>query len=121
MPRIRPSDDTGDILPVLSVSDLSKDTDAVVREVTLRLRMLTGQWWENRTTGCAIIDMIRESRMTETDLQAISSYLSTYIAQTTGVIDVRDINVSSSGRRFLYSCTVITDTGSAPVEYTFTR
>jgi len=83
--------------------------------------MLTGQWWENRTTGCAIIDMIRESRMTETDLQAISSYLSTYIAQTTGVIDVRDINVSSSGRRFLYSCTVITDTGSAPVEYTFTR
>ena len=116
---IRPSDSSGDILPVLSVSDLSTGPEAVVRLVGLRLRLLTGQWWENRTAGCASVELLRESRLTESDLQALSSYLSSYIAKTPGVVDVRDISISSSGRRFFYSCTVITETGTAPVEYSY--
>jgi len=119
MLSIRPSDSSGDILPVLSVSDLSAGPEAVARLVGLRLRLLTGQWWENRTFGCASVELLRNSRLTEHDLQALSSYLSSYIAQTQGVVDVRDISISSSGRRFFYSCTVITESGTAPVEYSY--
>ena len=119
MMSVRPSDPTGDILPVLSIHDLSFGSEAVARLVGLRLRMLTGQWWENRSTGNAAVQLMRESRLTDTDLQALSSYLSSYIAQTQGVVDVRDISISASGRQFLYSCTVITEDGSAPIEYSY--
>ena len=49
MMSIRPSDSSGDILPVLSVSDLSTGPEAVARLVGLRLRLLTSAFG----SGCS--------------------------------------------------------------------
>ena len=48
---LRPVDNNGDILPVLSSADLLRDVLAVARLVKDRLEMLSGDWWENLTWG----------------------------------------------------------------------
>ena len=114
---LRPVDASGDILPVLSSSALLRGAPAVARLVQDRLELLTGDWWENESWGNSIIDLMKDSRFTEADTQALANYLTSYIRQTNGVQEVRDVAFSAAGRRFSYSCTVETDTGEAGIRY----
>ena len=115
---IRPLDNGGDILPVLSSSDMDQDAMAVKRLTEYRLNLLAGDWWENETWGNEILDMLRESRFTEGDLQALASYITSYIRETPGVRDVDDVTFSvGDGRQFAYSCTVETDDGYAQIDF----
>ena len=114
---LRPVDGSGDILPVLSSSALVSDPESVVLLVRDRLNLLSGEWWENPSWGCGIFDMIRSGRVTERDVSALSSYLSSYIAATRGVQSVEDVRTAVSGRRFSYSCRVMTEQGSGMVSY----
>ena len=56
---IRPLDDNGDIMPVLSSSDMHQDDMAVKRMIGYRLDLLAGDWWENETWGNEILDMLK--------------------------------------------------------------
>ena len=114
---VRPADGAGDILPVLASSDLASGAAAVARLAECRLKLLAGDWWENPAWGCEVLDLLRESRLSEEDLQALSSYLSSYIRETPGVRDVRDAAFSVSGRRYRYACTIDTGDGAAEVSY----
>ena len=113
----RPVDASGDILPVLSTSVLVSDPESVVLLVRDRLNLLSGEWWENPSWGCEIFDMIRAGRVTENDISALSSYLSSYIAATPGVRSVEDVHTAVSGRQFTYSCRVLTEKGSGNVSF----
>ncbi len=114
---LRPVDEDGDILPVLSSADLLRDVLAVARLVKDRLELLAGDWWENLTWGNGIINMLQESRLTEADMQALVSYLSSYIRETPGVLDVRDAVGSVNGKQFSFSCVVETEYGEAVINY----
>lgn len=115
---LRPVDETGDILPVLSSATLLRDAPAVARLVKDRLELLAGEWWENPAWGNAVLDMIQESRFTEADQQVFASYITSYIRETPGVRDVDDVTFSiGEGRQFSYSCTVVTDNGYAEVDF----
>ncbi len=114
---LRPVDASGDILPVLSTSVLVSDPESVVLLVRDRLNLLSGEWWENPAWGCEIFDMIRDRRVTESDVSALSSYLSSYIAATPGVRSVEDVHTAVSGRQFTYSCRVLTEQGSGEASY----
>ena len=114
---LRPIDDSGDILPVLSSSDLVSDPESVVLLVRDRLNLLSGEWWENPAWGCEIFDMICSGRITESDVSALASYLSSYIAATPGVKSVEDVQTAVSGRQFTYSCRVLTEQGSGNVSF----
>ena len=114
---LRPADDSGDILPVLSSSALVSGSLAVVQLVRDRLNLLSGEWWENPARGCEIFDMIRDRRVTQQDVSALSSYLSSYIAATHGVQSVEDVRTAVSGRQFTYSCRVLTSAGSGTVTW----
>ena len=114
---LRPVDENCDILPVLSSADLIRGAPAVVRLVKDRLELLAGDWWENPAWGNGIINMLQESRLTEADTQALVLYLSSYIRETSGVMDVRDAVGSVFGRQFLYSCVVDTEYGEAVINY----
>ena len=48
---LRPVDASGDLLPVLSSSDLLSGPEAVARLVQYRLSLLRGEWWENPENG----------------------------------------------------------------------
>ncbi len=114
---LRPDDASGDILPVLSASVLVSGPDAVTLLVRDRLNLLSGEWWENPARGCEIFDMIRAGRVTEKDVSALASYLSSFIAATHGVQSVEDVRTAVSGRQFAYSCRVLTSAGNGTVTW----
>ena len=113
----RPVDETSDILPVLSASDMLTGVLAEAELVRNRLKLLTGEWWENPDWGNGILEMLKESRLTEADQQVLSNYISGYIRKTPGVLDVREGKVSVEGRRFRYSCEIVTENGTANIQY----
>jgi hypothetical protein len=114
---LRPVNDTGDILPVLSTSALLSGARAVARLVEDRLNLYAGDWWENPAWGNRVIEMLRESRLTEADAQAMATYLTSYIRKTDGVEDVREVRFAVEDRQFSYSCTVLTENGPADIRY----
>jgi hypothetical protein len=114
---LRPTDNTGDILPVLSSSVLLSGARAVARLVEDRLNLYVGDWWENPARGNQVIEMLRENRLTEADAQAMATYLTSYIRKMDGVEDVREVRFAVEDRRFSYSCLVLTEEGSAQMSY----
>ncbi len=114
---LRPVDSSGDILPVLSSSVLVSGSLAVTQLVRDRLNLLSGEWWENPAWGCEVFNMIRDRRVTEQDASALYSYLCSYISATRGVRSVDDVKTAVSGRRFTFSCRVLTEDGSGDIDY----
>ena len=115
----RPVDASGDILPVLSSSDLLTGARAEAELVRNRLKLLKGDWWENPDWGNGILEMLKESRLTEADQQVLANYISGYIRKTPGVLDVREGKVSVEGRRFRYSCEIVTEDGAAGISFEY--
>ena len=113
----RPADASGDILPVLSAADLLTGIRAETQLIRDRLNLLTGDWWENPEWGNGVLELLRESRLTETDRQILANYLSDYIRKTPGVVDVREVKCSFEGGQFRYECTVETGAGTARMSY----
>ena len=113
----RPADASADILPVLSAADLLTGIRAETQLIRDRLNLLTGDWWENPEWGNGILELLRESRLTETDRQILANYLSDYIRKTPGVVDVREVKCSFGGGQFRYECTVDTGAGTARISY----
>ena len=114
---IRPADEQGDVMPVLSRADMLQGAEAVAALVRDRLEMLSGEWWEDPARGNALPDMLKESRLTEADGPALAAYLTSYIRQTSGVRDVRNAAFSAEGRQFRFTCTVGTADGDAEIRY----
>ena len=116
---LRPVDAAGDILPVLSSRTLLSGPEAVAQLVEYRLSLLAGEWWENAGMGFSILEVMRTSRLTEDSGSALTSMITSYIRETSGVQEVEDVRFSVSGRVFSYSCSVRTEEGSASVSYDF--
>ena len=116
---LRPVDENGDILPVLMSASLLKGVDAVARLVKDRLELLAGDWWENPAWGNEVVEMMRASRLREAETQALAKYVTSYIRQTPGVLEVEDAAISVEGRRFSFSCRVDTEAGPAEIDYSF--
>ena len=114
---IRPADEQGDVMPVLSRADMLQGAEATAALVRDRLELLSGEWWEDPARGNATIDMLRESRFTEADGQALAAYLTGYIRRTPGVREVREAAFSAEGRQFSFSCAVETGDGTTQVAF----
>ena len=114
---IRPEDQNGDVLPVLASASLYTGINAEALLTKDRLKLLTGDWWENPAWGNAAVELLKTSRFTAADQQVLASYLSDYIRKTPGVRDVRDVQYFTDGRTFHYQCFIDTDNGSAAIEY----
>ncbi len=114
---LRPADASGDLLPVMSSSDLLSGPEAVARLVQYRLSLLRGEWWENPENGFFLFDEMRENRITEAEASTVASQITAYIRETPGVRDAENARFTVSGRRFSYSCTVRTEEGQADVHY----
>ena len=115
--KLRPVDQSGDILPVLHASDMFSGSLAVAKLVEDRLNLFSGDWWENPSWGNEILRMLQEGRLTEADAQSLSTYLSGYVRSTSGVKEVQDEKWDISSRRFSWSCTALTEYGSAAINY----
>ena len=116
---IRQVDESGDILPVLSSAAPVRGAPAAALLIRERLDLLTGEWWEYPDRGNGILAMLQEARPTEADRQAMAVYLTSYIRETPGVREIRDVSFTTEARQFAYSCTVETADGSASIHYEF--
>ena len=115
--RIRPTDENGNVLPVLHTGEMFSGALAVASLVESRLELDAGDWWENSSWGNEVLRMLQEGRMTQADSQALSTYLTAYVRETPGVQDVTDVRFSVEGHRFGWSCTVLTEYGKAGIEF----
>ena len=109
---LRPMDDTGDILTVSSASRMCSGADAVGFLAFLRLKLYQGDWWEDEEEGNEILELLRRNRISSGNLSLLSSSISAYLAETPGVLDVRDAAISLSGHVASYSCQLITGEGA---------
>ena len=105
---IRPMDDTSDILPVSSATKMCSGADAVGFLAFLRLKLYQGDWWEDEEEGSEILELLRRNRISSGNLPLLSSSISNYLAQTPGVLDVRDADIAFNGHIASYSCKLIT-------------
>ena len=111
---LRPMDENGDILPVSSSSRMCSGANAVGHLAFLRLKLYQGDWWEDEEEGCGILELPRRNRISSGNLSLLSSSLSAYLAETPGVHDVQDADISLNGHLASYSCTLITGEGELP-------
>ncbi len=115
--RMRQTDENGDVLPVLHTGEMFSEALAVALLVESRLELYCGDWWENPAWGNEILRMLQEGRLTNADAQALSTYLTEYVRETSGVQDVTDVRFSVEGHRFSWECSVLTEYGSASVSF----
>ena len=115
--KMRPVDPDGDVLPVLHTGEMFSGALAVASLVQSRLVLYSGDWWENPSWGNEILRMLQEGRLTQADAQALSTYLTEYVRETSGVQDVMDVRFSVEGSRFGWECTVLTEYGKAGIEF----
>ena len=115
--KMRPTDENGDVLPVLQTGEMLSGALAVAQLVDSRLNLYSGDWWENPSWGNEILRMLQEGRLTDSDAQPLSTYLAEYVRETSGVQDVTDIRFTTEKARFSWSCTVLTEFGSALAGY----
>jgi hypothetical protein len=102
---------------VLSVSDLIQGALTTAKHIDYRLKLLAGEWWEYPDQGNQILRMLQASRLTEADAPALSSYLSSYIAETPGVFSIENAETTVTNRSFRYSCTALTGDGKLTVTF----
>ena len=100
-------DDSGDVLPVTSPEDLARGTEAVAIGLADHLRMFTGEWWEYPERGNGIFDLIAGERVTEKQVPALCSYLSSYVGSFPEVEEVTDVQGSVMNGVFTYTATAI--------------
>ena len=98
-------DDSGDVLPVTSPEDLARGTEAVAIGLADHLRMFTGEWWEYPEKGNGIFDLIAGERVTEKQVPALCSYLSSYVGSFPEVTQVEDVQGRVMNGVFSYSAT----------------
>jgi len=109
---IRPVDTSGDILPVSSVSSLLSGPTAMGQLARNRLRLLKGDWWETPEEGFQALELIRNDRITENNVDQLSAYISSFLLETPGVIAVEEVDAEMTGRTFSYACRLIGEDGS---------
>ena len=111
---LRPMDENGDILQVSSSSRMCSGADAVGHLAFLRLKLYRGDWWEDEEEGFELLELLRRNRISSSNLSMLSSSLSSYLAQTPGVVDVRNAEITMNGHLASYSCQLITGDEAVP-------
>ena len=114
----RPVDASGDILPVVSPSDLLSGPAACEAGLRDHLNLFPGDWWEFPDRGNPVFDLISLSRRTGQDAETLSTCLVSYIQSFPDVRSVSDVQAGCEGHVFTFSCTAHTETGDAfPVHF----
>ena len=114
---IRPVDALGDILPVRSAAEMMSGSAAVGRLAADRLRLLRGDWWESPDEGFQILELLREDRISEQNLERLSDMISAFLLETPEVAAVDEVRAELTGHVFSYACRLICEGGTAEVEY----
>lgn len=112
----RTVDEDGDMMPIRANSDMLSGSEAVAAAVNSRLRLLTGEWWEDEDLGFAVPDILFNGLRREQGQDLLAGYITAYIEETEGVRAVTSVHTEVSGRAMHYTCTLVTDFGEIEEE-----
>ncbi len=99
--------------------DFVSDRDAVVQAIKTRLVLLYGEWWEEKDKGLPLFQTILGQPGTPDQQQAVDLLVQGVIAETPGVISIKDFNGSYAQRTYGLTCAVETQYGDAVLEVSF--
>ncbi len=108
---IRPVDEQGDILTVLSRSDLMTGVEAVGRLAEAALKLQQGEWWEDALAGSPVLDILRDDTFGEEKAQELEREIPRYLRELPGVASVEDTAVVREGGQLVFRCRLLTDSG----------
>lgn len=111
----RPVDASGDILPVLALSDLATEPTATASALRDHLSLLPGDWWEYPSRGNQVVSLLPEARATPASAATLAAYLSAYIESFPSVASVSVVSTEFSGRQFIYTAEVHLSSGESEV------
>lgn len=106
--RYRAVDEEGDMLP----ANIVHGPSAALAAVHSRLRLLSGEWWEDRSLGFALPRFLFDGTRVPSGVQMLVNYITAYIQQTPGVRAVTNVDAQHVGRKLVYSCTIISEDGT---------
>ena len=109
----RPVDSSGDILPVLTLSDLLSGSEAAAAALRDYLHLFPGDWWEFEDHGNPVFDLLSVSRRTDQDAQTMASALSGYLLRFPGVQSVSVTKAAFNGPVFSFACSVHLESGDS--------
>lgn len=113
--RYRPVDENGDMVPILSLSDLKEGREAVALAVMHRLKLINGEWWENEDLGFRMWDyLIASAKAGQADF--LMSYITSYIMETEGCTGMTDVSIDYSNRQLVYKGKILTEFGTQEIE-----
>ena len=107
---VRPLSETGDFVPIYSLSQMVSGPEAVRQAVDLRLKFYHGEWWEDRDIGFRVPDFLVETARSG-DVELLGKYIASYVASTHGVQAIEDVLTTFNGHTLEFSCMILTDTG----------
>ena len=109
----RAVDADGDMRPSVTKADMLIGPEAVLAAVNSRIRLLFGEWWEDRSIGFKIPHFLYENSRQTDGAQMLANYITYYISATAGVSSVADVDFEIDNRVLKYRCTIITEDGQS--------
>lgn len=107
----RPLDDDGDMMPVRAADEMLSGADAVGQAVASRLRLVYGEWWEDRTVGFRAPRILTEGVRTEDGREMLANYIGAYIKDTDGVRAIAGTRVRYGGHELSVDAAIETESG----------
>lgn len=107
----RPISDSGDMVPVVSDSQLITGKEAVLIAIGSRLNLLYGEWWEDETLGFKIPTFLFDGIRVK-DKTMLGGYITAYIENTDEVESVKNVEIEKEKSKLIYKCVVQTENES---------
>lgn len=89
---------------------------AVSQAILTRLKLLSGEWWEDTAQGLPLFQNILGQVGTPENLAAIDLIIQDKISGTKDVTGIENFESSYTNRKYTVNCTVNTRYGQASVE-----
>ena len=112
---VRPIDINDDWMPIYDSSQMRSGAEAVAQIAKQRLLFFQGEWWENEELGIGIPDFLANG-VKRQDVNMLGKYLTSYIAETEGVIGVSDASIEYVNHILYFACVLNTTEGNASLE-----
>jgi hypothetical protein len=109
----RKLDANGDPMMGRGTANFVSDLDAVAQAISTKLKLFSGEWWENRNEGTPIFDEMLGTTNNSRP-QLVAQLLKQRILATPYVLSVTNLQTSfdPATRAFQFSCQVATQFGT---------
>ena len=113
----RKLDANGDPLWGQGQVNFVSDIDAVAQAIGTRLRLLSGEWWENLNAGTPLFQSMLGASGSTSNQEVITFVLKQRILGTPYVLSVSNVATKYDGtkRSFAFSCNVQTQFGTLSI------